>query len=295
MAQANQNTGITQNAGSGPQGNAGTGDNNNPNQSNDGSGSGDGKLIAGKWKTVEEAVEKGYGGLEQGFHQLSEQVGGLVRILEAAMDPSSQQGGGGGYTPVGQGGGGGQGWQPGGGQDYGRGQQQNDPDYVNPADFVVNPGQHLRQRDERLLNRVQNIVATTVTNVVANASVVNDFKARNPDLLPHELTVQGFMRNLDPRIPLAKRLDMAAKQTRDYIGSIKGSGGGPNPNPAPNASQYVEGPRGPAQLGGQGNQQQQNSNEGIPLSEQDSEEGLAAYINERNNSLAQNFGYGFKK
>lgn len=45
-------------------------------------GSEGGKLYGGKWKTLEEAVDKGYTGLEQGFHKNSEEVAALRRLIE---------------------------------------------------------------------------------------------------------------------------------------------------------------------------------------------------------------------
>ena len=89
---------------------------------------------------MEEAVENGIFGMEKAFHATREDLAKVTRILEATLtqgnvDPR------GGYAPVGTGG------RPGYGNDYGRGQQ--DPDYIDPAQFIVNPNETFqRQRTQ---------------------------------------------------------------------------------------------------------------------------------------------------
>src|SRR3990167_1165484 len=119
------------------------------------------KKIAGKFDTLEQAVEEGYTGLEKGYQQLSEKVGALTKVIEAALtaDP--------GAPPEDRG-------QRSGG-DYGRGAA--DDNKINPADFLSNPGAELDRRDERLLKGVVRIV----TDAMAGREAVDEFKRSNKD------------------------------------------------------------------------------------------------------------------
>src|SRR3990167_1610060 len=77
------------------------------------------KLIAGKFKSIEEAVEQGYMGLEKGYTELGEKVGALTRILEAALEapvPSANV-------------------RQAGTDPHGRGTPATDEE-INPADFI---------------------------------------------------------------------------------------------------------------------------------------------------------------
>lgn len=268
-------------AGSEPQ-DDGTGNpNNNPNPG------APPRLIAGKFKTVEEAVEHGYQGLERGYHQLSEQVGALTRVMEAALTPDPRTGGYSrdpavGGVPIGSGG-------TGRGDDYGR---RPDPDQVDAAQFLANPQQVLAQREERMLNRVGDLVG----NVVANAMAVQEFKSRNPDLAPHERVVQTFMRDLDPRQyrTVGERLEQAGKMARNYLTSVRA---GPHgvPNTVPQGGTYVEPPTGnaapaytPPGANPDGSPMGGNLNPANQVSSEEKE--LLDYIAERNANLNASFG-----
>lgn len=268
-------------SGSEPQGNDGTGtsDNNNPNPG------APPRLIAGKFKTMEDAVEHGYLGLERGYHQLSEQVGALTRVMEAALTPDPRTGGydrgAPGGVPVGSGG-------AGRGDDYGR---RVDPDQVDAAAFLTNPQQVLAQREERLLGKVGDLVG----NVVANAMAVQEFKSRNPDLTPHERVVQTFMRDLDPRQyrSVGERLDQAGKLARQYLTSIRAGQHGV-PNVVPGAGTYVEPPAGgqvPAYTPPGANPDGSPMGGNSPVQQVTAEEQeLLDYIKERNANLNASFG-----
>lgn len=222
------------------------------------------KLYAGKYKTLEDAVELGYGGLQQGFNDLSEKVGNLTRLLEVAVAPQEavpqvQQGGPQGYS------------QP---DPYGR----NLPPQPNAADFIMNPYAILEQRDNALMNKMAGIVTNTVTNAMA----VADFKLRNPDLVKHEPLVRTFMNNTDPRKPVNERLEDAAKAARAYI-----SQNFQQPtNAAPAGGNYVEAPRGSAVPFVPG-----SSPAPAPDTASD-EQALVDYLAERNAIKAQNMGVG---
>lgn len=236
------------------------------------------KLIAGKFRTVEEAVEHGYTGLERGYHQLSEQVGALTRVLEAAMTPSSDQG----YSRGPSNGGVPIGSAAGGPDAYGR---RVNPEDIDAASFLTDPNKVFQQREERLLSKVGDLVG----NVVANAMAVNEFKARNRDLVPHERVVQSFMRDLDPRQyrTTQERLEKAGQMAREYLTSVRGGPSGV-PNQVPQGDNYVEPPS-----GGQGNYTPPPPTGG-PNQMSAEEKELLDYIAERNANLAANFGVGYK-
>ncbi|HEY7416109.1 MAG TPA: hypothetical protein VH593_13025 [Ktedonobacteraceae bacterium] len=235
------------------------------------------RLIAGKYETLEDAVENGIFGLENAYHKTREDIAKLTRVVELAVGggnnppPIDPRGG---YAPVGTAGRGSYGDQ------YGRGQPQ--PDDVDPTKFLVNPGEVLRERDARLLQRV----AGVVENVVGNAMVVAEFKRQNPDLAPHERIVSAFMRETDQTKPYADRLSDAAKMTKEYLVALRAAGGG-NQNPSPTGGNYVESPRGagpggaPPIVPGGGS---------VPHQVDPDEQELIDYINERNTDISARFG-----
>jgi hypothetical protein len=231
------------------------------------------RLIAGKYETIEDAVEQGIFGMEQAFHKTREDLAKVTRVLEHVVSGGNQppMDNRGGYAPVGTGGR--------GGNDYGRA-PNNDPDYVDPAAFIVNPGQVLQARDARILRQV----AGVVENVVTNAMVVSEFKRQNPDLVPHERIVRAFMNETDPSKGYSERLSDAAQMTKRYLAEVRGNQG--NNNPPPAGGNFVESPRG---AGGPGGQVPLGST--VPPGSQDEEEKeLMEYISERNKDLSARFG-----
>ena len=222
------------------------------------------RKIAGKYDSIEEAVEKGYVGLEQGFHSLSENVNKLTRIMESAMagndDPAYNA------TPVGRGGS--------SSDPYNR---HPSPDDVDPKEFLLNPGEFLRKRDQQMLGQVANIVQ----NAVANAQVVNDFRSQNRDLSKHEKLVQIFLKDEDPRQPLRNRLDAAAVKAKAYLAQMKAEANGGNQPPA--ADDYIDRPAGAPY-------QQRNTQQSAPQSVNAEEQELVEYINERQAGYASHFG-----
>ena len=227
------------------------------------------KLIAGKFKTLEDAVEQGYVGLEKGYHELGEKVTALTRVLEAALTADPNPGppnaapDRGGYVDP-----------------YGRNPNPQDG-RINPADFITDPNKILDEREGKLLEKVGRIV----TDVVGNTFAVNEFKSRNPDLVKHEKLVRAYMPDTNPRDSIANRLEEAGKKAREYLASIR-AGDNP-PGRTPQAGEYVEGPRGPGIYA-----QVPQTNEAAEKAE---EEELAAYITERNADMASHFGVSVKK
>ena len=217
------------------------------------------KKIAGKWDTIEEAVEQGYVGLEKGYHELSEGLSKLTRVMEQALSTPT--------APIGT---------RGNADDpYGRG-RQTDEDDIDPAKFLTNPREVLDRRDAKLAKTI----VTTVVDLMGNMNAVNQFKVDNPDLVKHEKLVKAFMNDTDRTKTTAERLTDAGKAARDYLKSLKVDLNAGKRTPAPGSDEYVEpptqgGPRLP-----------------VPTKEEDAEgeASLVEYINDRNKAMAEHFG-----
>jgi len=227
------------------------------------------RKIAGKYDSVEEAVEHGILGMEQAFHATREDVARLTRIMEQAMaTPMNNQGG---HVPVGQ---------PNRGSSYGDAYGRGADNSIDTTEWLTNPQRILEQREQQLTQRI----IQGVEQVVGNAMVVNEFKRANPDLVPHEKVVSAFMRETDPSKNYANRLADAAQLTRNYLMNVRAANGG-NANQPPNSGDYVEQPRGPG-YNTQGGQPPMT-----PVIAQDPGEAeLAAYIKERQDDQMSRFG-----
>lgn len=217
----------------------------------------------GKWDTLEELAEHGYGGLEKGFGEMKEQIASLVQVIETAMTPDPNASSGAPHVDTsGQG----------GRSDEGYGRQGD----VNAADFLVNPNKYLDEREEKLEKRITTIVGKAVNGAMA----VSDFKTANPDLVQHEKIVQTFMRDTDTRKPLAERFKDAAKATREFLARVRTEklDGGGDP---PKGKDYVETPRGgnPPAVPNKTDEQQKSE-----------DEELAEHIRELNARSASHFG-----
>lgn len=228
------------------------------------------KLIAGKYKTLEDAVEQGYTGLEQGFHALSERVGTLTRLLEAAVEAPQQQ------VPISQAG-------YNNANPYGRGfqdpRQQIEDDEIDPAQFITKPGRYLREREQQFEEKLVGRVRRVVEDVVTGSMVVADFKSRHPELVKHEPLVRTFMGQVDKRLPLKDQLESAAKLTKEYLataGVLRN-----DPQRPPSGDDYVEGPRGG---------QPPRNPAPVPQDAGDEAE-LIDYIQQRQLQTAAHFGY----
>lgn len=224
------------------------------------------KKYAGKYDSLEEAVEKGYGGLEQGFNALNEKVANLTRLLEVAVTPQEPVPTVGGGNPAAY------------SDPYGR----NAPPVNNQqqvVDFLTNPHAHLQAREEAMLQRVGNIVSSTV----ANAMAVADFKARHPELLKHEPLVKTFMQSTDPRKPIAERLEDAAKAAQAYIAQNFQA----PTNPPPQGTNFVEPPSGGIQYFAPG------SPPVAPSDTKAEEQALVEFLQARNADKALTMGVGY--
>ena len=224
------------------------------------------KKYAGKYNSLEEAVELGYGGLEKGFSELNEKFSNMTRLLEAAVAPqepvpSIQPAS---YTQPGY-------------DSYGRGTPQQPQQAA--VDFIMNPQAHLEAREQALLQKVGNIVSNTVQNAMA----VADFKVKNPDLIKHEMLVRTFMGQTDSRKPVSERLEEAAKASRAYISQNFQQPA----NAAPAGGNYVEPPRGAITTYAPG------SPAPTAPSTSEDEAALVEYLNERNAVKSQTMGIGY--
>lgn len=174
------------------------------------------KKIAGKFDTLEQAVEEGYTGLEKKMHELAEGQSKIVKVIETALSAA----------PIGS-----------RGRDdwYGRGPANDD---IDPAKFLTNPGAIFKERDEKLASKI----ISSVVDLVGNMNAVNQFKSDNPDLIKHERIVQAFMAETDNSESTANRLKKAGEKAREYLKSLKVDLNASNSNTAPKGSDYVEGP-----------------------------------------------------
>lgn len=224
MAVENDNTGGNQ-AGAGSQGNAGAGQGQVK------------KKYLNKYDSLDDAVEKGIGGLEQGFHETRQQLKAIQDLLELAINPGSDNRTG--FAPIGSRG------ADQGDQGYNRGPQAIE-DTIDAAEWITSPGKALRRVNEARDRNLMNSVGNFVNQAVAGAMAVSDFKRENPDLIEHEHIVSHFMKNLDPRMALDKRLREAAKQTKAYLKSVRGNGKGRDDEAgrAPEGDEFVENPAG---------------------------------------------------
>lgn len=223
------------------------------------------KKYAGKYNSLEEAVELGYGGLEKGFSELNEKFSNMTRLLEAAVAPQDP------VPTIGPANYNQPGYDP-----YSR----NTPIQPNYAvDFITDPAKHLQAREDAMLQKVAGIVSSTVQNAMA----VADFKLRNPDLVKHEPLVRTFMSQTDTRKPVAERLEDAAKAARAYISQNFQQPA----NPPPGGSDYVESPHSPITNYPAG------SPPPVPSNTTTEEQELVDYLNDRNALKAQNMGVGY--
>lgn len=233
------------------------------------------QLIAGKFKSLDDMGHA----MDSGYHDLSEKIGQLTRLVEVVVDSRNQpppyQGG----VPVG--------YNNNRGYDaYGRGAPPQDE--IDPKEFILNPGQVLKQREDNLRREMAQQVANVVQDVVGNMLVVTNFKQKHPELVPHEPLVQAFMNQTNPRDSLANRLEDAGKKAMDYLAKAGVGRNTQQGNGAPNGNQYVEPPaRGATPPAA-------NSGNQPPAASNDEAE-LAQYINERNQDFAAKFGIQMPK
>ena len=203
----------------------------NPGAPGSAGSSGTQRKIAGKFDTLEEAVEKGYAGLEKANHETREEISAIKQLLEQmATAPIGSRGRDDGYD-----------------QGYTRGREAPQDDDIDPAEFLSSPGKVLKRREEIRDKRMMENMAKYNQALISNATTVLQFQMKNPDLDEHEELVESFLRKTNQRDPLSKRLREAGKATREYLGKLKGNGsGGGDAGRSPEDDEFVEGPSGNA-------------------------------------------------
>lgn len=227
-------------------------------------GAGGKRLIAGKYESLEDAVEKGYKELEESHHatrqQMSELSGAVERLVQT-------------LTPIGQSGAGARSADP-----YGRGSAVHDPK-AELESFLADP---IGVMDRRAAQH-QSETLKAVGDIVTNAMAVVEFKASNADLTEHEHVVSHFMKFTSANDPIAKRLKEAGKQARAYLTTLRTKPGEENPPAkAPGAHEFVESPSG------------SRTPQVTKKDEAEKDESLADYVAERNASRAKKFGMNVK-
>lgn len=199
------------------------------------------RKIAGKFNSVEEAIEAIAHNQDQMFNSTREEVGAVKQLLERMMvAPVGSRGDEGSYD-----------------QGYRRGPEASRDDDIDPTEFLTSPGKVLRAREAKLIQQIEERVNQRNSAMIANAATVLRFQAQNPDLEEHENLVKGFLQETNPNDQLSKRLKDAAQRTRTYLAKLKGQdeGGHRESGRNPNADEYVEGVSSGAsdrQAGGQG-------------------------------------------
>lgn len=167
------------------------------------------KKIAGKYDSVEQAIESIDKVILDNFHSIREEQSATRQLLERAFAPSDPA-----TTDVGARGRDDQGYTRGvaGEEDF------------DQVGFLSAPGKVLKEREGKSEARIVKALESRVTSMIANASIVSRFQAKNPDLDEHEGLVAMHMRQTDPRDGLAKQLNEAAKITRAYLEKLRGKG-----------------------------------------------------------------------
>lgn len=223
------------------------------------------RKIAGKFNSVEEAIESIASSQEKNYHETREDISTIKQLLERAMTPIGERGG---YED----------------QGYQRGRNDEGEDDLNPTEFLSTPGKVLKRREDRMIKQITENQARQTAAMINNAATVLRFQTLHPDLDDHEVLVQGFLKETNPNDPLMKRLKEAGKRTRDYIAKMKkednGNEGEGEAGRKPDKEEYVEESAGARQgesgpVGGE--------------TEDESDDSLAAYVAERKTQKSSRF------
>lgn len=191
------------------------------------------RKYAGKYDSVEDAVDKGIGGLEKGFHETREELGAIKNMLERALTPIGSRGQNDDYNDDG----------------YRRGRQSRDEgDDFDETEFIAAPKKTILAREAKLKKDIENGLARKNQQMINNAAQILRWQMQNPDLDEHETLVEGFYKRTDPNKTVYERLKEAGKQTKAYLKKLKGDDGDDddrrNAGRTPDNDEYVEGSAG---------------------------------------------------
>jgi hypothetical protein len=257
---------------------------NNPTTSGSGgagddSSSGHKRKIAGKYDSIEEAVEKGILGMENAFHSTREEVGAIKQLLERTMQPIGSRGQEADYND----------------DSYGRGRRaRDDEDDFDETEFIASPKKIIKQREARLAKHLEQRLANQNRALINNTAQVLRWQMQNQDLDEHESLVEGFYKKTDPNKTVFERLKDAGKQTRTYLKKLKGDNedddAGRSAGRNPNSDEFVEGSAGAGRGGNRqkSNDDDANSNDNSPGSIYGDAE-LASEIEERRRFKSSRF------
>ena len=216
-------------------------DDNSQNPIPQGGNSEGGKLYGGKWKTIEEAVDQGYSGLEKGFHKQAEEMAAMRRLIEERLPEQA-------YNP-----------QP--VNDYREAEQANQGasrEYLSK--FYSDPVGFREEIKRETLNDLGKMQAEQAKL----QQVFFEWKTENKDIGDELALTDFYVRqqplNLTPR----QRLDRAAPLVREHIKRYKAP-----QSAAPSSEDHIEAP---------GGQRQSAPAQQKPVS---SEQEMAGYLAER--------------
>ena len=184
------------------------------------------KKLAGKYDSLEHAIESLDKGFTANFHEQSERSSAIEKILERLVDGSTSIGTRGDDRN----------------DSYARGYGRGDDREFDSTRFLAEPGRVLHEREEKFREAMEKRTAAITGVIVSNSVTVLRFQMRNPDLDEHEGLVELFMRETNPRDPLGKRLNDAAKRTRAYLKEIKSKGTEITPGLTPEGDEVIEEP-----------------------------------------------------
>lgn len=212
----------------------------------DGASEGGEKLYGGKWKTLEEAVDKGYTGLEKGYHDTREELAAVRRLIEERLPERGEA-----YNPS---------------EQYVRRSEPADPEATNRAilsEFYSDP--------QGFKDRIKRETLTELENTRKQGEqlqgIYNQWAGENPDISQEIPLIDFYVRQQSTSLSPRQRLERAAPLVREHIRRLRA----PTPAAAPGPNDHVENPgggRAPA----------------APAKPvvQSQEESLASYLAERN-------------
>ena len=212
------------------------------------------KLIAGKFKTVEEAVTKGYGGLEKAFHETRQEVSRLADLMETRFAAQDQS-----YGQTGR-------------ESFGnpQDQQQNAGTQILTR-FYQDPEGVFRAVKEQAKQEIYQETNRAQETEARNRAVLAEWTAKNPDISPYPDLLAFYVGQTDARLKPETRLEQAAIHVRKRVTELRGKPQGSGPEPGDH-------PEGPS---GGGENQQQTAGNRTPEAPRQEGSPLVGYLAER--------------
>lgn len=216
----------------------------NPHNSNpqgEGQGSGE-KLILGKFKTVEEAVEQGYSGLEKGYHETRQEMRELRDLIESRLpEPQYGQTQKDNFVP--------------------QGGDQRDPSTQFLTRFYQDPLGTLEQYHQAKQQQQMEVQSRAEAQAARNREALARWSEKNTDLQPYGDLLAFYVQQTDGRLSAETRLEQAAKKVRERVNELRGQSKQSGPKP----EDHVEPPSGGTPGQAQSKPQPQTQSSGSPL------------------------------